>query len=193
VEVFYGLGDELSQGSATFVIGQDLQEQRYSQAAYGFSNLAEDVDRLSDETKIELANVMLETAITFQEIGRPEISAYFQNASAAMFEGRISVISQALDELAALLEICENCPRISSKQLLANSTQQPLEITTSPGDVVDFSAFSSAPIPVGEGIIGIEQGFGINVGDDVPGFLTPFPYNLNLEDSDVVSSYFSPR
>lgn len=193
VGVFNNLGEDLSQGAATFVIGQNLKQQDFSQAATGFSSLAEDVNGLTHETKNELANVMLDAAVSFQEIGRQDMSAFFQNASAALFEGRNSVISQQMDELAALMEVCENCPRIPVNQGFKATSTETLEISTPPGEVVDLSAFSSTPMDIGSGNIGIEQGFGINLGENVPGYLLPFPYDLNLDDSDVVSSYFSPR
>lgn len=191
-DTFVGLGVTLSQQSTTYDLGQSLQQQDFAQAADEFSNLAEQAGDLSDETKESLAQTFLDTAVAFQGINRADLSAYFQDASAALLDGSQLVMSDGLDELAALMDQCRYCPRPSTQQV-SNSSQQSLEIEVIGGDVPSPANFLSNPILVEGGSIGVVENLSVSPGVEVPGYIQSLPYNLNLEDSDVVSSYFSPR
>ncbi len=191
-DVFINLGGTLSQQSATYDIGVGLQELDFGQAAQGFGNLAEEVEDLSAESREGLANTFLDTAVTLQSLNRPEISAYFQDASAALFDGSSLAISEGLDQLVELMELCQYCPD-PNKQPLANTSQQSLEIDVPGGDVTIPQNFLSVPTIIDSGNIGVTTGVSASPGAEVPGFVQPLPYILNLKDSDVVSSYFSPR
>jgi len=191
-EVFVSLGNVLGQQSATHEIGQSLQGLDFGEAAQGFGNLAEDVNDLTNESREGLANIFLDTAVNFQSINRPEISVYFQNTSAALFEGDQPAISEGLDQLVELMGLCQYCP-VPASQQLANTSQQSLEVNVPGGEVTIPQNFLSVPTIIDSGSIGVTTGISASPGVEVPGFVQSLPYNLNLEDSDVVSSYFSPR
>ncbi|MEJ2759603.1 MAG: hypothetical protein P8046_14075 [Anaerolineales bacterium] len=147
---------------------------------------------MTNESREGLANIFLDTAVNFQSINRPELSVYFQNTSAALFEGDQPAISEGLDQLVELMGLCEYCPDPSNQQL-ANTSQQSLEINVPGGEVTIPQNFLSVPTIIDSGSIGVTTGISASPGVEVPGFVQSLPYNLNLDDSDVVSSYFSPR
>lgn len=192
VDTFVDLGEVLGQQPSTFDVGQSLQEQDFTQAADAFGNLAEDVNDLSPESREGLAQAFLDTAIRLQSINRPELSTYFQNVSAALFAGDRAVMAEGLDGLVSLMEQCRYCPKPSNMEI-ANTSQQSLTIEVGAGEVPSPVDIYANPIVVEGGSIGVVESLNVNPGAEVPAYAQPLPYNFNLEDSDVVSSYFSPR
>ena len=197
------LGKDLSKESGTYDLGQALVQDNYNDAANQFSNLAESVNESSPEIQIWIAGLFLETAVSLQNLQQHEVSGYFQEGSAALFEGLNSKISEEMDDLAELMTLFAQYQEreVSASQNLRTmnvqlqSLDQYQDNSLVIGEVEDLEEYVSSP------------GISDSEGDDILGenldFIMPYstdiiegvllPYQYSLEDFDVVSSYFSPE
>ncbi len=164
--------------------------------------MAEEIGDYAPETRQNLADRFLETSIEMQNIGQPDIGTDFSEATASLLGDNPANMAEDLDNLSDLML---NLALIQDQQAAANletddlpGGQQSLDQTS--GQIIGLDAFgeqnfTSVPSE------GPATGAG-TIGDPVD-FIMPFdgsvsegvwlPYNVSLDDSDVVSSYFSPR
>ena len=197
------LGSNLSKESGTYELGQALVEENYKVAANQFGILAENIDALSSNVQNRLADQFLDTAVGLQNYQQPEISNYFQEASAALFEGSTPKMYEKIDELAGLMELFS---RIQSKDLKVDSDpdsaisipqsfdqyQNNLLVIEEAENLLDYVSSPNYSGVEGEGVNGDNSDFIMPFDNKIiEGVWLPFQYFL--EDSDVVSSYFSPR
>jgi hypothetical protein len=202
-ELMQKLGSNLSKESGTYELGQALVEENYKVAANQFGILAENIDALSSNVQNRLADQFLDTAVGLQNYQQPEISNYFQEASAALFEGSTPKMYEKMDELAGLMELFS---RIQAKDLKVDSDpdsaisipqsfdqyQNNLLVIEEAENLLDYVSSPNYSGVEGEGVNGDNSDFIMPFDNKIiEGVWLPFQYFL--EDSDVVSSYFSPR
>lgn len=197
------LGRKLSEESGTYALGNALAQDNYPIAANQFSYLAESVDEISPEIQIWMAGLFLETAVGLQNLQQHGISSYFQEASAALFAGEISKISEEMDDLAELMKLFAQFQEkeVSANQIpnSINNQLQSLEqyrdnsfVIGEVDDLPDYVSSPSANSSEGEEVFGESLDFIVPYNSNViEGVL--LPYQFSLEDFDVVSSYFSPQ
>jgi hypothetical protein len=197
------LGRKLSEESGSYALGNALAQDNYPIAANQFSYLAESVDEISPEIQIWMAGLFLETAVGLQNLQQHGISSYFQEASAALFAGEISKISEEMDDLAELMKLFAQSQEkeVSANQFpdSINNQLQSLEqyrdnsfVIGEVDDLPDYVSSPSANSSEGEEVFGESLDFIVPYNSNViEGVL--LPYQFSLEDFDVVSSYFSPQ
>jgi len=197
------LGRKLSEESGTYALGNALAQDNYPIAANQFSYLAESVDEISPKIQIWMAGLFLETAVGLQNLQQHAISSYFQEASAALFAGEISKISEEMDDLAELMKLFAQSQEkeVNANQIpnSINNQLQSLEqyrdnsfVIGEVDDLPDYVSSPSANSSEGEEIFGESLDFIVPYNSNViEGVL--LPYQFSLEDFDVVSSYFSPQ
>lgn len=197
------LGRKLSEESGTYALGNALAQDNYPIAANQFSYLAESVDEISPKIQIWMAGLFLETAVGLQNLQQHAISSYFQEASAALFAGEISKISEEMDDLAELMKLFAQSQEkeVNANQIpnSINNQLQSLEqyrdnsfVIGEVDDLPDYVSSPSANSSEGEEVFGESLDFIVPYNSNViEGVL--LPYQFSLEDFDVVSSYFSPE
>ncbi|NIV11864.1 MAG: hypothetical protein GWN62_11485, partial [Aliifodinibius sp.] len=117
------LGERLSNESITYKLGHALVQDDYQEAANQLGTLAENSDKLSFDVQQWLASHFLETAVSLQNIKQSGISNYFQEASAALYDGTTSRVSEEMDDLSELMEIFS---RFQAKEMLADQLSDPV-------------------------------------------------------------------
>ena len=201
--VLENLGEKLRGQAATQDLGEALSDQNFKQAAGEFGAMAEEIGDYAPQTRQSLADRFLETSIEMQNIGQPDIAADFSEATASLLGSNPANMAEDLDNLSDLML---NLAGIQEQQATAAletdefpGGQQSLDQTGGQsfgldafGEQQDFTAVPSEGPPTGAGTIG-----------DPVDFIMPFdgsisegvwlPYDVSLDNSDVVSSYFSPR
>lgn len=202
-ELMQKLGMDLSRESGTYELGQALAEEKYKIAANQFSILAENIDALSSNVQAQVADQFLDTAVELQTYQQPELSSYFREASAALYEGSTPKMYEKLDNLAGLMElfsqIQENDIWVDSIPDSAISLPQTFDqyqnnllIIEQENNLQDYVSTPNYTGVDGEGFNGDNSDFIMPFDNNIiEGVWLPFQYFL--EDSDVVSTYFSPR
>ncbi len=201
--VLESLGEKLSGQAASKELGEALRNQNFEQAAGEFGAMAEEIGDYAPETRQSLADRFLETSIEMQNIGQPDIGTDFSEATASLLGNNTASMAEDLDNLSDLmLNLAKIQDQLATANLETNNLpggQQPLDQTSGQifglellGGEQDFTSLPSEGPATGSGAIG-----------DSVDFIMPFdgsvsegvwlPYNISLDDSDVVSSYFSPR
>ena len=202
-EALENLGEKLEGQSASQELGQALRGQDFGQAAEEFSAMAEEIDEFSDGTRHEMADDFLETSVELQQIGQSEIGSQFSAATSALLGDSLSDMAESLDNLSELMEKLKEYqakqPAADLDQDLTPSSAQPLNQGV--GEVFDLDTFGLTQdfisVP-GSGTMGGSETLGEAV-DFVMPYTTStgegiwLPYDISMDDSDVVSEYFSPR
>jgi len=197
------LGDQLQTEASTYELGHALVQENYDEAANQFGTLAENVDKINPNVQTWIANQFLDTAVNLQNLQQRSIPNYFQEASAALYEGSETRIAEKLDDLAGLMDFFSQTQRgetradlpIDSQIADQQSLEQYQESVLIIEEFPEMQDYVSAP--AGETQNGAEYL------DESVDFIMPFdrsviegiwfPFQFSMEDSDVVSSYFSPR
>jgi len=183
------LGKDIEDDSITNRLGEMLQNENFEVAAEEFGKLAETISHSLPETRENLGNEFLESAVELQDAGQSEVSQYFQNASASLYGESFPVMSERLDDLARVMEYLS---RFQSNQFLVQvDTDQALELDAA-GELdesVELPGISNLPISDNESsdvdlIIPSVNNVDVSVWQS---------YDLSLDDVDVVSTYFSTR
>ena len=202
-ELMQKLGTNLSRESGTYELGQALVGENYKVAANQFGILAENIDALSSDVQNRIADQFLDTAVGFQNYQQPEISGYFREASAALYEGSTPKMYEKIDNLAGLMELFS---KIQAKETKVDSNpesasgipqtfnqyQNNLLVIEEVDDLSDYVSSPNYTEVEGEGVNGENTDFIMPFDSKIiEGVWLPFQYSL--ENSNVVSSYFSPR
>jgi hypothetical protein len=197
------LGEDLKDESGTFELGRALVQDDYNEAANQFSRLAENANELTADMQSRIASEFLETAVGFQDIQKSGISNYFQEASAALFGGSNSRISEEMDDLASLMELFSQFQQkemraeldpdsIANPSQTLDQYQNNLVVIEEIDDLPDYVSSPGESQTEGSEVLGESLDFIMPFDSNViEGVWLPFQYSM--EDSDVVSSYFSPR
>lgn len=197
------LGEGLKAEAATHELGRALYQENYKEAANQFGNLAENSDTLSAGVRGQIADQFLGTAVALQDIQQTEISSYFQEASAALYSGSKQRVYEELDDLADLMELFSkfqaremradmNTDLGASQSLQLDPFQNNLLVIEEVEDLTEYVSSPSNGEIDGEGTLNESVDFIMPFDQSViEGLWQQFQFSL--EDSDVVSSYFSPR
>jgi hypothetical protein len=202
-EILESLGEKLEGQSASQDLGEALRGQNFEQAADEFSALAEEINEFSEETRQEMADEFLETSVELQQRGQSEFSQDFSAAASALLGENPSEMAESLDNLADLMDQFSQYqadqPAADVDQDLAPSSALPL--TQSAGEIFDLDTFGLDQNIISAPGSGTMDGSG-TAGEAV-NFIMPYenstgegiwlPYDISMDDSDVVSEYFSPR
>jgi hypothetical protein len=201
--LMHELGEDLKDESGTFELGRALVQDDYNEAANQFSRLAENANELTADMQSRIASEFLETAVGFQDIQKSGISNYFQEASAALFGGSNSRISEEMDDLASLMELFSQFQQkemradldpdsIANPSQTLDQYQNNLVVIEEIDDLPDYVSSPGESQTEGSEVLGESLDFIMPFDSNViEGVWLPFQYSM--EDSDVVSSYFSPR
>jgi hypothetical protein len=200
-ETLEDLGDDLSDEAGTSDLGEALSNQDFEQAATEFGSLAEDIEDYSPESREKLAQQLLETAVELQDLGEPDLSEPFSEAAESLFGDNASEMAEDLDQLSELMQELDEFD--GDQQLveveeeggapidpLADNQEAQALVLDALGDVDLFSSGVSAQ--PGEDL-GISDTGGDLTGAEEAGESIWLPFDLSQDDTDVVSSYFSPR
>ncbi len=194
------LGESLCCESSTYDLGDALQDLDLDRAADEFSGLAQQSGQLSANSKETLSDRFLETATRFQEIEEGELSASFAESAGSLLGENPAEMAEDLDGLAELMRALGNLTRNEplvveppadrdQAQLLPPRDLEVLEIDPGEGGE-QFTWEPSLPLESESGLDEEVDLWGLSIID----FTTVWqPYELDRNDIDVVSTYFSPR
>jgi len=202
-EVLENLGEKLEGQSASQDLGDALRNRNYQQAADEFGSMAEEIEDFSPETRQELADNFLETSIELQNISQPDMAADFSEATASLLGDNPADMAEDLDNLSDLMQRLAD---FQSDQASANLEDQLVPGGQQSLDQVSGQIFSLDQLSGEQDFTSVPsegQASGAGTIGDPVDFIMPFegsigegvwlPYDLSLDNSDVVSSYFSPR
>lgn len=200
-ETLEDLGEELSEEAGTSDLGEALTDQDFEQAATELGSLAEDIEDYSPESREKLAQQFLETAVELQELGEPDLSAPFSEAAESLFGDNASEMAEDLDRLSELMQDLgdfEGDQQLVEAEedagepfdpLADNQEAQALLLDALGEEGLFSSGVSAQP---GEDLGTSETGGDLTGGGEA-GDSIWLPFDISQDDTDVVSSYFSPR
>jgi hypothetical protein len=207
-DVLSEMGEELEDNASTSEFGQSLQRGDYDQAADDLSDLAENLDELSDQTKQNLEESFRDAADQLQEPGQQEFADALREAVEAI---RIDSADaeEKLDELASQIDALEERADMSSQEEQESSfgigepetgEVSSFERIMGGGETIDLTEFGPASTLLqptegvsGDGgqVIGGDDNYVGPIDDEViQGMIDPYilPWNKRY----VVTTYFSP-
>lgn len=184
------LGRDIEDDSITNQLGEALQEENYDAAAEEFGGLAENVSRISNETRQQLASEFLETAVELQDAGQNDVSQYFQDGASSLYGDSFPAMSESLDDLAQVMQYLSQFQRRQFLVSVDSDQSLQLDMVDELDAPVQMPGETSLPVSVGEPQEG-EDFSRPNPGSVDEGLWQS--YDLLLEDVDVVSTYFSTR
>lgn len=201
-EVFREMGDALKDSAATSGVGHALSNGDFEKAANEMSGLAENIDRVTAETRQDLAERFSDAARKLFPSQFTEISNTLNNAAEALRGNSSTDMSNQLDRVSDLLQ---SLGEYDINEVIASDLEEPeptefegLEGEDEPLEfetAQDISNMLTAP-GVGSAASGLVEGtpldfegYSLDPGGD--GVWSPFDYSW--DDKDVVSSYFTPR
>lgn len=201
-DVFQEMGEELKDNAATSELGEELADRDFKRAAHEMGNLSENIDRMTRETRQDLAEKFSEAVRKLYLTQFSEITEILGSASEALRGTSTSEMSDQLDRVSALLQ---HLSEMEAKEVIAREEPEPVtpqfEEIEGEDEGLDFetaediSEFLIAPGTgdvtsgqVEDGEVDLE---GYTLGFGADGVWSLFDYLW--EDKDVVSSYFKPR
>ena len=207
-EVLRELGRELNSQAGTSELGQGLERGDLDQASEKFSQLAGNVDQMSEETLENLADSLESAADKLTGADQQELADRLRDAANSIRNGDSGQIGEDLDSLA---EILSDLGALTGEQLAANndglsgaspsgsSNSSPFDRLEGEGGGISLGQNGSSQYLQTSG-----PGSG-QAGDTADGsydYLSPTdgtiieggisPYNLPWIFKDVISSYFTP-
>ncbi|MFN2145269.1 MAG: hypothetical protein ACK2T7_07935 [Anaerolineales bacterium] len=181
------LGENLCCGSATFTLSEGLRLPDYAGAGDEFSVMAGRIMDYSADTRLLLSTQFLNTSVQFQQAGQPGYSALFAGAASALLDGTPGEMAEGLDGLSVLMDqfaMQHSCITIvewqPGGQLLPSATDiDPADLPVISSSVDFLPVEEPTATDSSATVTGVDGGVQY--------------YEVPMEDTDVVSSYFSPQ
>ena len=96
VNIMGQLGGKLSAESSLYQLGDSLETHDFNQAALAFEDLAVNIEKISTETKILMANSFLDTAVELSANDLQWVSQPFQASVDALYGNSSVLMSEKL-------------------------------------------------------------------------------------------------
>ena len=206
-DILKEMGQALEDNASTSEFGQSLQQGDFGNASDELSNLAENFDDLSDQTKENLEESFRNAANELQQPNQQTLSEALREASEAIRAGDDVNTGEKLDELAAQIDMLDS---ESFDDQQANESNlgvgepeigegSKFERILGEGDTFDLDEFGpSSLIQTSEGfgedgdlvVSGELDYLGPSDGTMIEGMISP--YNLPWDKINVVTTYFTP-
>ena len=193
VNIMGQLGGKLSAESSLYQLGDSLETHDFNQAALAFEDLAVNIEKISTETKILMANSFLDTAVELNANDLQWVSQPFQASVDALYGNSSVLMSEKLGDLADLmLEIQKLNKQGGNYQ--SNNEQYYRDVIELEGGIITSDTITVPMVGEVEGV-GVE---GEPVQFEAIQTIKPSSEDwqintFSLDDADVVSSYFSPE
>jgi hypothetical protein len=201
-KTFQEMGEELKDSAATSELGRALAEGDFEQAANEMGSLSENIDRVTAETRLDLADRFSDAVRKLYLSQFSEITEVLGRAADALRGTSDTEMNTQLDRVSAMLQSFSG---LQVNDVLAREEAEPettefeaLEGEEEELDLQTAEDISDMLIAPGSGaaISGEVEGTAV----DFTGYSLEYsgagvwsPFDFSWDDKDVVSSYFTPR
>jgi hypothetical protein len=201
-KTFQEMGDALKDSAATADLGRALAEGDFGQAANEMGSLSENIDRVTADTRLDLADRFSDAVRKLYLSQFSEITEVLGGAAEALRGNSAPNMNTQLDRVSAMLQSLSG---LQVNDVLAREEEEPdpedfegLEGEEEELELQTAEDISDMLIAPGSGAIVLGQAEGKAV--DFTGYSLGFggdgvwsPFDFSWDDKDVVSSYFAPR